>query len=119
MNKKLTIVMVSVALLVAPALILADTTSTTTAPSSTGCINLTTNLKMSSSADPSMKLQILNLQLALANEGFAVTSTEVGAYGQSTKMAVKAFQEKYKDDILAPFGMKGGTGNVGTNTRLK
>jgi len=122
MNKKIITVVAAAALLVVPAVIFADTTTTpvtTTPPAQMGCINLTVNLKMGSSADPATKLQILNLQLAMANEGFTIDSAESGTYGPSTKAAVKAFQEKYHDDILAPFGYTKGTGNVGTLTRLK
>ncbi len=118
MNKKLIALFTSAILLGLPVATLADTTAMSTL-SQTGCINLTTNLRMGSLSNPSVKLQVLNLQLALANEGLTVDATETGTFGQSTKMAVKAFQEKYKDDVLAPFGYKKGTGNVGVLTRLK
>jgi hypothetical protein len=83
------------------------------------CFDITSNLRMSSSDDPTLKPQIVNLQLALANEGLAVPAAENGTFGLGTKAAVKAFQEKYMSDILAPFGLTQGTGYVGTITRLK
>ncbi|MGA2417674.1 MAG: peptidoglycan-binding domain-containing protein [Candidatus Staskawiczbacteria bacterium] len=124
MNKKLIALFISAGLLALPFAIFAQTAVTqgipiASNPSQYGCINLSTNLKMGASSDPSVEIQVLSLQLALTNEGFAVASGEMGTYGQSTAVAVKAFQERYSQDILAPFGLTHGTGNVGTNTRLK
>ena len=42
-----------------------------------------------------------------------------GNFGSQTKAAVIAFQEKYRQEILAPAGLKSGTGTVGPSTRTK
>jgi hypothetical protein len=118
MNKKI-IALCTATLLALPMASLADTTPIGTPSNVSTCINLTMNLKMTPSNDATVKTQISALQSALASEGFSITSTEVGTFGVSTKAAVKSFQEKYKDDVLTPFGYTKGTGNMGTLTRLK
>ena len=42
-----------------------------------------------------------------------------GVFGPATQKAVIAFQEKYAQDVLAPSGLRKGTGNVGPSTRAK
>jgi len=42
-----------------------------------------------------------------------------GYFGKETEKAVKAFQEKFKKDILEPFGLSKGTGKVKEKTREK
>lgn len=83
------------------------------------CPDFKINMRMGPSSDPMMQLQIINLQLALSREGLVINQQELGTFGNSTQAAVKAFQEKYSDDILAPFGITQGTGYVGAVTRLK
>jgi len=62
--------------------------------------------------------EIKALQIALKKEGlFEEPST--GYFGLLTFQAVKSFQEKYKNEILYPFGFKKGTGFVGIATRTK
>jgi len=57
------------------------------------------------------------LQEFLQNQGYAVTPS--GNYDLSTKNAVKAFQEKYASEILTPYHLRYGSGNVGNTTRQK
>jgi len=42
-----------------------------------------------------------------------------GYFGSQTKAAIIKFQEKYKQEILAPFGLEKGTGDVKSKTREK
>ena len=58
------------------------------------------------------------LQIALKKEGIFKESTS-GYFGPITFQAVKLFQEKYSNEILAPWGFKKGTGFVGYTTRMQ
>ncbi len=84
-----------------------------------GCQDFKVNLKFGSNDDPATKVEVLKLQSALVKEGFKIGSGEFGNFGNDTLAAVKSFQEKYLDDILAPFGLTSGSGFVGRITRLK
>jgi hypothetical protein len=44
---------------------------------------------------------------------------ETGSYGSQTIAAVRRFQEKYADDVLAPWGISNATGNVYYTTQKK
>lgn len=92
-----------------------------TAPlqSVSSCANFPMNLRMGPAADQATQAAMSDLQSSLVKEGFSILPAELGTFGQSTKDAVKAFQEKYTSDILAPFGITKGTGYFGTITRLK
>ena len=77
------------------------------------CAKITKNLYYGMKNDPEVKC----LQEVLKAQGFAVVPT--GDYGGITKAAVKQFQEKYASEILTPYGLKYGAGNVGNGTMAK
>jgi hypothetical protein len=58
------------------------------------------------------------LQIALDKSGFVISESDKNGkfFGESTAAAVVGFQQKYKEEILAPFGLMYGTGFVGTKT---
>ncbi len=60
------------------------------------------------------------LQLALGKEGDLVYDKNTnGIFDEYCASAVTGFQEKYREDILAPWGLTYGTGYVGRTTRAK
>lgn len=60
------------------------------------------------------------LQECLSKDSQVYPEGEItGYFGSKTKAAVIRFQEKYREDVLEPFGMKSGTGQVKTKTREK
>jgi hypothetical protein len=66
--------------------------------------------------------EVLALQAALEKEGFSVSDSEkqgVASFGDHTTSAVVGFQEKYKEEVLSPWGLKYGTGYVGSTTLAK
>lgn len=104
-----------------PVAALAQVTSLAASSSGSGaCSDFKTNLWLGiDTSNPVTKLAVLQLQQALAQEGYAIADSETGTYGQSTLQAVKSFQEKYASEVLAPFNLTSGTGRVGVITRLK
>jgi len=77
------------------------------------------NLSVSSQGN-----DVTELQKCLANPmaGGADVYPEgeiTGYFGSKTKQAVINFQEKYKEDILDPYGLKSGTGSVRKSTMAK
>jgi len=84
---------------------------TTTSPYS--CSKITKLLKFGMAGDPEVKC----MQEFLAAQGFVVTAS--GNFDGNTRVAVIQFQEKYAGEILIPYGLKFGSGNVGLNTQKK
>lgn len=80
------------------------------------CHDFNTNIRMGDSGDETHALQ-----LALLKQGIFGESDETGdkTFGEQTASAVVGFQQKYASEILAPFGLKFGTGFVGKGTRAK
>jgi len=76
------------------------------------CHNFNFNLRIGDSGS-----EITALQTALQKEGFL---TEIsGEFDEKTASAVVGFQEKYKAEILTPWGLEHGTGYVGKTTKAK
>jgi len=62
---------------------------------------------------------VSTLQTLLVKEGVYPAGIVSGYFGKLTQQAVIAFQEKYQNDVLAPYGLAHGTGIVGIATRAK
>ena len=80
------------------------------------CHTFNVNLKV---GDEGSEVQAL--ETALAREGFSVehSSNFESVFDERIASAVTGFQEKYRDEILTPLGLKYGTGYVGKLTRAK
>jgi len=64
--------------------------------------------------------EVENLQTCLSRFAEIYPEKEItGYFGPKTEQAVINFQEKYKEDILAPWGFEKGTGIVSETTRKK
>lgn len=65
--------------------------------------------------------QVRCLQEFLKNQGASIypEGFVTGNFGNFTKQAVTRFQERYVQEILAPWGLSVGTGRVGPSTRNK
>lgn len=77
------------------------------------CSQITKNLFYGTKNDPQVKC----LQEVLKAQGYAVTVS--GNYDVATKTAVAQFQQKYAGEILAPYHLARGSGNVGNATKNK
>jgi ABC-type transport system substrate-binding protein len=64
--------------------------------------------------------EVEELQKCLASlPGIYPEGQITGYFGQATKEAIITFQEQYKDEILTPYGLNEGTGQVRKSTRAK
>lgn len=65
--------------------------------------------------------EVAALQSTLSKEGFGVGGNEEreSQFGEITAASITGFQEKYRDEILTPSGLKYGTGFAGSATRAK
>jgi len=83
------------------------------------CHDFNVNLKIGDKGD-----EVKALRTVLIKEGFDPGDIPGGyeeniTFSDYTASAVSGFQEKYKDEILTPLGLKYGTGFVGSATRKK
>jgi len=84
------------------------------------CHDFNVNLKI---GDKSNEVELL--RMALVKEGFEnifhsqMTPPESIYFDEQLASAVSGFQEKYAEEILAPWGLTHGTGFVGKTTRTK
>ncbi len=76
------------------------------------CHDFNVNLGIGNAADS----EVGALWTALGKEGFSV---QAGKFDETTASAITGFQQKYKDEILTPWGLNYGTGYVGKTTRAK
>ena len=77
------------------------------------CHNFNRDLKYGNAGE-----EVRALQTALEKQGF-YNRTITGSFDEFTASAVVGFQEKYKKEILSPWGLEHGTGYVGSTTRKK
>lgn len=80
------------------------------------CSSLENNLSLGSRGE-----EVKCLQEFLKSQGPDIypEGWATGFFGSATQKAVIRFQEKYQSEILIPFGLKEGTGFVGSATRFK
>ncbi len=93
-------------------------------PSGAWCHTFNTNLKIGDSGNEIEALWAALIKEVSKETGENLSYDHEGAgqparFGEYTASAVVEFQEKYTNEILAPFGLKHGTGFVGTKTREK
>lgn len=94
-------------------LLLAQIAQTQGSATTSWCYTFNINLGIGSSGN-----EVVNLHTALQKQGFTGWSI-ANVFDKPTASAVVRFQEKYASEILAPYGLKYGTGFVGTTTRAK
>ncbi len=91
------------------------------AQASKSCTSFNTDLRfgIGGTKSPNLKPDVIGLQQILMSEGYSITTDQMGYFGVGTFQAVRAFQDKYKNEVLLPAGLSTATGYVGTLTRQK
>lgn len=80
------------------------------------------NLSVGMSGEDVRALQIVlntDQETLVANSGAGSPGNETIYFGPATKRALAKFQEKYRDEVLAPIGLYFGTGFFGERTSMK
>ncbi|MBD3207974.1 MAG: hypothetical protein GF370_00785 [Candidatus Nealsonbacteria bacterium] len=80
------------------------------------CYNFSSDLKYGDKGNA-----VKALHQALEKKGFSIPDDEEGNnfFGPHTASAVTGFQQKFKKEVLTPWGLTNGTGFVGETTRAK
>jgi uncharacterized repeat protein (TIGR01451 family) len=73
-------------------------------------------IRLGANNDPD---EVTKLQLFLRNYEDVGSVEVTGVYDEATVSAVRAFQEKYADEVLTPWGLSGSTGYVYYTTQRK
>lgn len=79
----------------------------------------TQNLQTGSQGEEVTKLQECLANTDIVGSAVYPGGKITGYFGQETEQGVINFQEKYQEDVLAPFGLTSGTGQVKGKTREK
>src|SRR6266498_2745030 len=93
---------------------LAVSPTTTVNPLPLLCYDFHNNMKVGAKGD-----QIRRLQFFLLDLSYNIPPEEYGVFGENTRLAIKSFQEKYRDEILTPLKLTEGNGIVNRMTRAK
>jgi peptidoglycan hydrolase-like protein with peptidoglycan-binding domain len=80
------------------------------------CTEFTKDIKLGLATNDSNEIKLWQ---AFLNKNFDAKLVEDGIYGKMTLQAVKNFQTKYAEEILAPWGLVRATGFIHKTTRSK
>lgn len=99
------------------------TTTEASLTATTGCSAFAQSFDVGGSGPEVVRIQQflngLGVDTRVAESGPGSPGNETEYYGSKTFLAVWAFQQQYKDDILTPLGLSAPTGYWGASTRAK
>src|SRR3989344_3381200 len=78
------------------------------------CHTFDTNLRIGDVSD-----EVVALHIALQKQGFLDEEVSGKEFDEKIASAIVGFQERYRSEVLRPFGLARGTGFVGKTTRAK